>query len=73
MMRCYEDSGRVDLVRIELAGLDQDFDLGDRDPACGRHIGIEIACRLSVDEIALGVALPGLDQRHVRDEPVSST
>ena len=28
MMRLHEDAGRVDLVRIELAGLDQLLDLG---------------------------------------------
>ena len=49
-----------------LAGLDQLFDLGDRDPARGRHHGIEVPRRLAIHEIAPAIALPRLDQREVR-------
>ena len=36
--------------------------------AGGRHHRIEVARGLAVDEIALGVALPGIDDREVGDE-----
>ena len=35
----------------------------------GRHHRIEVARGLAVDEIALGVALPGMDERDVGGEP----
>ena len=55
-------------VRIELAGLDQLLDLGDRDAAGGRRHRVEVARGLAVDEVAEAVALPGRDQREVADD-----
>ena len=60
--------GRVDVVGVDLAGLDEILDLGDRDLAGGRHHRVEVARGLAVDEVALGVALPGVDEREVGDE-----
>src|SRR5271154_3200073 len=58
-----------DMVAVDLARLDQMLDLGDGEPAGRRHHRIEVARRLSVDEIAFGVALPGMDEGNVGDEP----
>ena len=67
-MRCTIDARRDDVVGIDLARLDQVLDLGDRDLAGGRHHRIEVARGLAVDEVALGVALPGVHDREVGDE-----
>src|SRR5271156_6593292 len=64
----HEDAGRMDLIRIELARLDQNLDLRHGDAPGGRHVGIEVAGGLSIDEIALGIALPSLDERDVGHE-----
>jgi hypothetical protein len=53
------------LVGLELARLDEVFDLGDRHLAGGGHHRIEVSRGLAVDEIALGIALPGVDDRHI--------
>ncbi len=50
-------------------GIDQMLDLGDGHFAGGRHRRIKIARRLAVDEIALGVAPIGMDDRQIGDEP----
>src|SRR5262245_22483537 len=60
-----EDAGRDDVVRIDVARLDQPLDLGDSHLRGGRHDGIEIACSLAVDEIAEAVALPRLHEREI--------
>ena len=64
----HENAGREDVVGIDLAGLNEMLDLGDRDLAGRRHHRIEVARGLAVDEIALGVALPG-----VHDGEMSAT
>ena len=63
------NAGRVDVVRVELAGGHEMLDLRDGDLAGCRHHRIEIARGLSEDEIALMIAHPGVDQRHIGDEP----
>ena len=64
-MRCTKMPGVWIVVGIELARLDQLLDLGDRDAAGGGHHRIEVARGLAVDEVAVGVALPRLDEREV--------
>src|SRR4051812_41893844 len=64
----HENAGRVNLIRVDLAGGHEMLDLGHRDLAGARHHRVEIARRLSVDEIALAVALPGVDEAYVGDE-----
>src|SRR5262245_34368375 len=61
----HEDARRVDLVGTERARLDQLLDLRDRDASGGGHHRIEVACGLAIDEVALGIALPCLDERDV--------
>src|SRR5271166_3671312 len=63
------DAGGDDVVRIDRARLDQMLDLGDGEPGGGRHHRIEVARRLPVDEIALHVALEGVDKGDVGEEP----
>jgi hypothetical protein len=41
------------------------LDLGHRHLAGGRHHRVEVAGGLAEDEIALGIGLPGMDQRDV--------
>src|SRR6185437_10595309 len=60
-----EDAGCVNLVGVELAGLDDDLGLGDRDAAAGGDVGVEVARGAAVDKIAVGVGFPGLHQREV--------
>src|SRR3546814_10932992 len=57
------------MVRIEAAGRNDFLDFRDRDLPCRRHVRIEVSGSLSIDEIAFGVGLPGLDDRDVRSEP----
>ena len=57
-------------VGIEFAGFDEMFDLGDGHLGGGRHVRIEVARRLAIDEIAFGVALPGVDDGDVGEEAV---
>src|SRR5262249_20696950 len=58
-----------DVVRVDLAGLEQVLDLGNGDLAGGRHHRVEVARRLPVDEIAFGVALPRMHDREIGDNP----
>ena len=51
-MCCTKMPGRDDVVGIDLAGLDQLLDLGDRDARRGRHHRIEVARRPPVDQVA---------------------
>ena len=64
----HEDAGGVDVVRVELAGLDELLDLGDRDPPAHRGERVEVARRVAVDEVAVPVALPGAHQPEVGDD-----
>ena len=60
-----EDAGGVNLVGVELAGLDDDLGFGDGDAAAGGGVGIEVARGAAVDEVAVGVGLPGFDEGEV--------
>ena len=64
----HEDARGVDLVGVELAGLDQLLDLGNRDPPGSGAQRVEVARGLAIDEIAVPVALPGVDEREVGDD-----
>src|SRR6185312_10840072 len=63
-----EDAGRMDVVGIELAGGNEMLDLGDGDFRGGGHHRIEVPRRLAVDQIAGGVALPGMNDREVGEQ-----
>src|SRR5215469_18646525 len=64
----YEDAWRVRTAGIERARLDQLFDFRDRDPRCGRHDRVKVAGRLAIEEVALPVGLPGMNDRKIRGE-----
>src|SRR5450432_190297 len=64
-----EDPRRVDVVGIDLAGRDEMLDLGDGEARRRRHDRVEIARRLAIDEIALGIALPGVDDGEIGEQP----
>ncbi len=55
----------MDVVRIELPGLDELLDLRDGHLAAGRDHRVEVARRLPVDQVPRRVALPRLDDRYV--------
>src|SRR5205823_12326240 len=61
----HEDAWRMYQVRIDRAVFDDLFDLGDGDLAAHRNHRIEVARGLAIDEVALLVRLPRLDQRNV--------
>ena len=50
----------------ELARLDEMLDFCDRNAPGGRHHRVEVPGGLPVDEVAGGVAFPGLDECHIR-------
>src|SRR5262245_21717519 len=62
------DTGGDDVIRIDGTGLDQILDLGDGHLARGRHHRIEVARGLAIDEVAFGVAFPGMYDREVGDD-----
>ena len=64
----HENAGRMDVVRIDLAGRHQVLDLGHRDLRRRRHHRVEIARGLAIDEIACGIALPGMDHGDVGEQ-----
>src|ERR1700746_975041 len=64
----HENPGCVDMVGVDCASFDQMLDLHYRDPPGCRHHRIEVACRLSVDEITLAIGLPSMNDREVGDE-----
>src|SRR5260370_29629787 len=61
----YEDARGVDLVRGELAEVDELFYFGDHIIGGGGHHGIEVARCFSVDEITPAIAFPGLDESEI--------
>ena len=63
-----EDAGRVDLVGVELAGLDELLDLGDRDAPGHGGERVEVAAGLVEDQVAVPVALPGPHEGEVADD-----
>ena len=64
----HEHAGRVDVIRIDLAGRHQVLDLGDGDLRRRRHHRIEVARGLAIDEIAGGIALPGVNDREIGEQ-----
>src|SRR6478735_2643682 len=63
-----EHARSVDAVRVEVAGLDELLDAGDRQPARGGDERVEVACALVEYEVAQAVALPGMDEGDVGDD-----
>src|SRR6266568_8163018 len=64
----HENAGRMNLVGIELAGLDEFFDFGDDVVGGGSHHGIEVAGSLAVNEIAPAIAFPRFDEGEIAAE-----
>ena len=60
-----ENAGGDDVVGVDLPGLDEMFDLRDRDLARGGHHRIEVSRRLPVDEIAFRIGLPRMDDGNI--------
>jgi hypothetical protein len=50
---------------IELAGFDDLLDLGDGDPPRGRAQRVEVLGGLLIDQVAVPIAVPRVDQRVV--------
>src|SRR5882724_111010 len=48
--------------------LDEALDLGDGDARRRRHDRIEVARRLAIDEVALGIALPGMHDGKIGED-----
>src|SRR3546814_80011 len=65
----HEDPGCVHMVGIDRPRGEQFLDFGDRHAARCRHHRIEIARGLAVDEIALVVAAPRLDDGEIGGQP----
>src|SRR5260370_14517332 len=63
-----KNSGRVDVVGVDSAGLDQMFDLRNGDLRGRRHHRVEVARRLPIDEVALAISFPGMDDCEIGDE-----
>ncbi len=62
-------AGRMHVVRIKVAGVDDAINLSNGDGAGLSHHGIEIASRHSVDEIASAIRGVGVDEGEVGLEP----
>src|SRR5262249_59262869 len=62
------DAWRDDVVRIDIAGLHEVLDFGHGDLAGGGHHWIEVARGLAVNEVALGIAHPSMDDREIGDK-----
>src|SRR5690606_22883128 len=62
------DTGQVDLVRIESAGLNDLFHFDHGDLAGHGDVRIEVAGRATEQQVAGAVGLPGFHQRDIRHE-----
>ncbi len=60
--RCTWMPGGLDLVGIQFARFDEILDLGDGDAARRRGRRIEVPGALPVDEVAVPIALPCVDE-----------
>ena len=58
----------MDVIGIDLAGRHQMLDLGDGDLRGRRHHRVKIARGLAIDEVAGGVALPGVDDGEIGEQ-----
>src|SRR5262249_59747716 len=63
------DAWRDDVVGIDIAGLHEVLDFGHGDLAGGGHHGIEVARGLAIDEGALDVTHPRMNDREIGDKP----
>src|SRR5690349_13999768 len=63
--RLHEDAGKVDLVGIDLAYLDEVLALDDGGLGGHAHEGREVAGGLAEDAVAPAVRLPGADDGEV--------
>src|SRR5579863_4831990 len=63
-----EDAGRMDVVRIDLAGRHQMLDLCDRYLRGGCHHRVKVTRGLAVNEVAGGIALPGVNDGEVGEQ-----
>src|SRR5271168_280063 len=60
-----ENPGRMNLIGVKLAKLDEFFDFGDDVIRRGGHHGIEVARRLAINQVAPAIALPRFNKRKV--------
>src|SRR6202030_1292289 len=63
-----KNAGRVDVVGVDDAGLDEMLDLCNGDLRCRRHHRVEVARSLPVDEVAFAIGLPGMDDCEIGHE-----
>src|ERR1700732_3936524 len=56
-----KNAGRVDVVGVDDAGLDEMLDLCNGDLRGRRHHRVEVARGLPVDEVAFAIGFPGMD------------
>src|SRR5690606_15763282 len=59
------DAGCVDFVRIQLAWLYDLLDFGDCDTPCRRNGRIEVPGGVAIDDVAVPVRFPALDEREI--------
>jgi hypothetical protein len=64
-----KNAGRMNLIGVELAKLDEFFDFDDNVVGGSRHHRIEVARGLSIDQVAPAVAFPRLDKREIAAQP----
>src|ERR1044072_2126000 len=60
-----EDAGGMDVIGIDLASGPQMFDFCNGNLRGGRHDRVKIPRGLAIDQIASGVALPGVDDGEI--------
>src|SRR3954453_22371987 len=65
----HENARRVNRVGIEFAGYHQHLNFSYRDSAAHGCGGIEVARRLTVDQVPVRIALPSLHQGQVSANP----
>src|ERR1700678_4467653 len=61
----HKNSRRVNFIGVELAWFDDDFRFGNCDLAATGGIGVEVARGAAIDEVAMKIGLPRLDQRQI--------
>src|SRR3954453_19239642 len=64
----HENARRVDVVWIDLSGGHQMLAFRGRDLCSRRHHRVEVPRGLAIDEVAGGIALPGVDDREVGEQ-----
>src|SRR6266704_2903757 len=66
----YVNAGSMHHVGIEFSDFDQVLHFSNRDFRSSCHHGIEISCRLAIDQISPGITLPGFHEGKGRSQRV---